>query len=115
MTNREFFSAIISSNLSAEIVEFATNSLAKLDQRNEKRRDTMTKEQIANCNLKADILKVLTKPMVASEIASTLGISTQKVSALCKQLVDEGSLTVADIKVKNKGTVKQYELATIEG
>ena len=49
---------------------------------------------------------------VASDIATAVGISTQKASALCKLLVDGGKVTVADIKVKNKGTVKQYTLVT---
>ena len=49
--------------------------------------------------------------MVASVIATKLNISTQKASALCKQLVEEKELVVTDIKVKNKGTLKQYAIA----
>ena len=49
---------------------------------------------------------------VASSIGTALGISTQKASALCKLLVDGGKLTVADVKVKGKGTVKQYAVVT---
>jgi hypothetical protein len=48
---------------------------------------------------------------VASAIGSGLGISTQKASALCKLLVDGGKLAVGEVKVKNKGAVKQYSLA----
>jgi hypothetical protein len=51
---------------------------------------------------------------VASALGAALGISTQKASALCKILVDGGELTVADVKVKGKGTVKCYSLATTD-
>jgi DNA-binding IclR family transcriptional regulator len=64
----------------------------------------------------ATILETLaTAPMVASEIATTLGISTQKASALCKLLANEGKVAVSEVKVKNKGAVKQYALVTNEG
>ena len=52
---------------------------------------------------------------VVRQLATALGISTQKASALCKILVDGGELTVADKKVKGKGTVKEYSLAEVEG
>lgn len=111
MTSREMLTAVINGTITAEVVEAAKAEIAKLDARNGKRRNTLTKEQIANEAIKADIVAALSKPMVASEIAIALGISTQKVSALCKQLVDNGEIKVADIKVKGKGSVKQYELA----
>jgi hypothetical protein len=47
---------------------------------------------------------------VASEIGTILGISTQKASALCRLLVSEGKVEAKEIKVKNKGSVKQYSL-----
>jgi len=114
MTNREFLTAVINGTVSDNEIDFAKAEIAKLDARNDKRRNTQTKEQKANEPIKANIVAVLSKPMVASEIASALGISTQKVSALCKQLVDNGTLTVKDIKVKGKGTVKQYAVAEEE-
>jgi hypothetical protein len=49
--------------------------------------------------------------MVASDIAKAMEISTQKASALCKLLVDNGTLAVGDKKIKGKGTVKEYSLA----
>jgi DNA-binding Lrp family transcriptional regulator len=52
--------------------------------------------------------------MVASVIAEKVGISTQKASALCKLLVEEKVITVADIKVKNKGTLKQYAVVVAD-
>lgn len=105
--------AVINGTVTAEVVEAAKAEIAKLDARNGKRRNTLTKEQIANEAIKNEMLSVLAKngAMIASEIAAAMGISTQKVSALCKQLVDNGEIKVADIKVKGKGSVKQYGLA----
>ena len=114
MTNREFLTAVVNGTVSADGIAFAKAELDKLDARNEKRRNTPTKAQEANEAIKANIVAALSKPMVASEIAAALGISTQKVSALCKQLVDNGTLTVKDIKVKGKGSVKQYAVAEEE-
>ena len=53
----------------------------------------------------------MTKEQIASEIAVALEISTQKTSALCRQLVENGTLNAEDVKVKGKGKVKGYTLA----
>ena len=113
MTNREFYTAIIGNeNVAQDIKDFAQAEIDKLDARNDKRKNTQTKEQKENEGIKAIILAHLANgAAVASDIGSALGISTQKASALCKLLVNEGKVTVTDIKVKNKGTVKQYALA----
>lgn len=116
MTEREFLTKVIASeNISQELIDHATEAIAKLDARNDKRKNTKSKAQIENEGVMATILEALaTAPMVASEIATAVGISTQKASALCKLLADGGKVTVADIKVKNKGTVKQYTLVPTE-
>ena len=113
MTNREFYTAVINGNITNEVQEFAGAEVAKLDARNEKRRNTPTKAQEANIGVKTLIVEHLrnVQSAVASDIASACEVSTQKVSALCKQLVDEGKIKVADIKVKGKGTLKSYSIA----
>ena len=112
MTNREFYTAIIANpNVAEDIKTFAQGEIDKLDARNDKRKNTQTKAQKENESVMASILTHLANgSAVASDIGSALGISTQKASALCKLLVNSGKVTVADIKVKNKGTVKQYTL-----
>ncbi len=108
MTNREFFNAIIESNVSDELKAFATDAIAKLDARNAKRSATPSKSQIANEAVKAKIATVLTdEPQVASEIAQKCEISTQKASSLLSRMPD---LKVTEIKVKGKGKVKGYSL-----
>ena len=113
MTNREFYTAIINSDLADDLKTYAQGEIDKLDARNDKRKNTQTKTQKENEGIMTSILDHLTNgSAVASDIATALGISTQKASALCKLLVNDGKLTVTDIKVKNKGTVKQYTLVT---
>lgn len=116
-TNRDGFNAVINGNVDDEVKAWAMAELAKLDAKNDKRRNTKTKEQIANEGIMNDIVAYIKAngAQVASALANALGISTQKASALCKILVDGGELTVADKKVKGKGTVKEYSLAEVEG
>lgn len=113
MTNREFYKVVINAVENEEIKAFAQAEIDKLDKKNEKRKNTQTKTQKENEGIKNSIVALIEEQgsMVASVIASNLGISTQKASALCKQLVEEKELVVTDIKVKNKGTLKQYAIA----
>jgi hypothetical protein len=114
MTNREFYTAIIGNpNVADDLKTFAQGEIDKLDARNDKRKNTQTKAQKENEGVMTAIVDHLTAngSDVASSIGTALGISTQKASALCKLLVDGGKLTVADVKVKGKGTVKQYSVA----
>ena len=111
MTNREFFTAISTNDsVSDELKAFALAEIAKLDARNDKRRNTLTKEQKANEEVKVAILEAIgIGSMTASEVGGALGISTQKASALLKQLVNDGKLTCHEVKVKGKGSVNAYE------
>jgi hypothetical protein len=114
MTEREFLTKVIAiEGISKELSDYATEGIAKLDARNDKRKNTQTKAQKENEGVMTAIVDHLTAngSDVASSIGTALGISTQKASALCKLLVDSGKLTVADVKVKGKGTVKQYTVA----
>lgn len=112
MTNREFFNAIISANVNEELTAHATAELAKLDKRNVQRSSKPSKTQLENEPIKAHLLEILAvKPMTASEIHEVdAGLSTQKISSLCRQLVDAGKLTVEEVKVPKKGKQKQYTI-----
>ena len=110
MTNREFYAIVANANISEEVTKFAKEAESKLDARNEKRRNTPTKAQEANATLRADMVKFITEngAKVAAEVAAEFAVSTQKASALLGQAVSAGEIKVADLKVKGKGTVKQY-------
>ena len=114
MTMRKFFEAVIAiEGAPADVIAKAESEIAKMDAANAKRQSKPSKTAVANEPIKADIVNLLTEQgaMVASDIATALSISTSKVSALCRQLVANEVLTVTDVKVKGKGTVKQYSIA----
>lgn len=115
MTSREFFNAVIEGNITDEIKDFAKSQIEKLDSKNAKRKSADSKTQTANKEIKATLLTTFEndKVYIASEIVGTVdGInSTQKASALLRQLVEEGKLVSEEVKIKGKGKVKGYKLA----
>ena len=112
MTQREFYTAIVNSDLNDELKAFATEAIAKLDARNAKRASTPSKTQKENAPLIEKIATLLTsEPKLASELAKEMGLSTQKVTPLVKAV--EG-VSVCDVKVKGKGTQKGYYIAVAE-
>lgn len=114
MTKREFFEAVIANVEDVELVEFAQSEIEKMNARNAKRSATPSKTALANAPIKEKIHEFMygEDGMVhtASEIAEVVGISTQKASALCRQLVEEGIFSADEVKVKGKGKVKGYKL-----
>ena len=115
MTNREFFTAVSKGNITEEVKAFAVESIAKLDHKNELRKQKPSKTSKANEPIKKAIIELLANgSMVASEIGAALDISTQKASALCIQLVENGIVEQGEIKIKGKGKVKSYALVETE-
>ena len=112
MTQREFMEKVIALG-NDELTAYATSAIEKLDARNAKRANTPSKKSKENEPIKANIVDFLTGKdfTIASEIAKGLKISTQKVSALCRQMVENGTLAVTDVKVKGKGSQKGYKVA----
>lgn len=112
MTKREFYVAVSEDgNISEELRNYAKDEIAKMDERNAKRSEKPSKTALANVPIKADIMNLLTEAtdmMDSPAIGEALSISTQKAGSLCRQLVDEGKLTVEDRKVPKKGTMKFY-------
>lgn len=113
MTNREFYNAIINGSMTDEVKAHATEALSKLDERNQKRSSKPTKAQLENEPVKTAIVDYLTihGGAVAADIAAEVDITTQKASALCRLLVEDGVLTVEEVKVPKKGKCKKYSLA----
>ena len=118
MTKREFLNEVIAvidgtSEVNVlELKEFAKAEIVKLDERNASRSSKPTKTQIENEPIKEKILEVLStgEKMVASAIAERVEISTQKASALCRQLVESNKLKVEEVKIPKKGKQKAYSI-----
>ena len=113
MTKREMFEAIINGNVNDEVIEMAHKEIVKMDEKNAKRRNGVSKKAQENEPIKhhiADLLRAYDEPVTASVIAEKVEISTQKASALCRQMVADGRLESVDVKVKGKGKQKGYSL-----
>lgn len=111
MTNREFFVAIVNSNVSDELKAFALEAINKLDARNASRSSKPSKAAIANEPIKETIIEYLRGGYnfkTSFEIEEATGIPSTKVRVLCTQLVNDGKLEKTDVKVPKKGTVKAY-------
>ena len=100
MTQKEMFNEIIvlaTKNGRSDIVEFAKGRIAVLDKKSENRSQTKTQKE--NVELAKIILEVLrgSKPMTVTEIQSKneiLGsLNNQKVSAILRNMVKEGTVT----------------------
>jgi Fic family protein len=116
MTNREFYTNIANGNVTDAEKEFALAAIAKMDETNEKRKNKPSKTAEANAPIVEAITGILTaEPQTATDIAGLVGISTQKASALLRQLVANGTAVQSEVKVPKRGTVKAYALATVEG
>jgi predicted HTH transcriptional regulator len=114
MTNREFLNTVIETATSEEVKDHAKAMLAQMDARNAKRASTPSKTAVANAPLKQSIIKLISeKNMTAPEVGVALEVSTQKASALLRQLCEDGVLTSEEIKVPKKGKMKSYSL--VEG
>lgn len=113
MTRREFLMAVIAEISNEELKAFAENEIAKLDERNHARSSKPSKTQLENEPIKENIINFLATQsdwVVASAIAESVGISTQKASALCRQLVADGIITETEVKIPKKGKQKAYRV-----
>ena len=112
---RQFLNDIIAGNATPEAQEMARTLLERLDAKNEKRRNTPSKAQVANEPLRQQVFAYVAQhpSALASEVATACELSsTAKASALLRQLVAEGECTVEEVKVKGKGKLKAYTTVT---
>lgn len=117
MTKREMFVAIanvaeVAAN--AEMVDFLNHQIELLDSRKSSTSKTPTKTQKENASIKATILNVLSEAGHAMTISEMLqderlsAYSNQKMSALLRQLGDDGTKEVRKFKDKK---VTLFEIA----
>ena len=116
MTKREFLQKVIAKTANEELRAYAENEITKLDERNHARSSKPSKTQLENEPIKAAIVEFLTGKdwTVASAIGEALEISTQKASALCRQLVADKVLVEMEVKIPKKGKQKAYMVNTTE-
>ena len=122
MTMRKYHEAVLAiPGCPADVAEKAKAEIAKLDATNAKRTEKAKEKAAENEPIKQAIYNLLMEKgaMVASAIGAELTtedneVSTSKASAMCRQMVEEGRLTVCEVKVPKKGKVKQYTAVVSE-
>lgn len=113
MTNREFYNAIANGTMNDEIKGFAKDAIVKMDERNAKRNSKPSKTSVENEPIKKNIMEFISNQnefCIAGTIAEALEISTQKASALCRQLVNDGKLIEQEVKIPKQGKRKAYNI-----
>lgn len=111
MTNREFYLSVINGTVSDETINKASELLAALDTRNEKRKSTESKEKkeaAARRDAVLAFLKVQTEPVTRDTIAGVLDMTPAQASAACKSLGD--MVVKVEIKV-DKARKVAYSIA----
>ena len=127
MTNREFFVNVSKGIVTEGEMAHATEQIAKMDAANAKRAETQSKKSKENVPLKMAIRDLLIAKggMTSPDIAVALNeqgittaegepVSTSKASSMCRQMVEEGWLSVEEIKVPKKGKLKQYTAIMVD-
>jgi hypothetical protein len=111
MTMRKYHEAVLAiPGCPADVAEKAKAEIAKLDATNAKRTEKAKEKSAENKPVKDAIYQFLLNngTKTSPEIADGVGITTSKASAMCRQMVDEGQLTVSEVKVPKKGKLKAY-------
>ena len=115
MTNREFYTFVANGTIDEDVIAHAASAIEKMDAALEARKNKPNKKALENAPIIESILGVLTaEPQTAAVIGETVGISTQKASALLRQIVADKKAVASDVKVPNKGTCKAYALVPTE-
>lgn len=112
VTRRAVYTTIQKCDIPDWVRTWVEGELTKMDTANANRQSKPSKKEQENQPIKDSIFALLTErgSMVASAIGEALEISTSKASALCRQMVEDGQLSVAEVKSPKKGggKVKQY-------
>ena len=102
MTTRDFLNAVISSEMSEDIKAKASELLAALDKRNEKRKSTDSKEKKEAAERREQVLNFLRSnegEFTREQIAEAVGFEPSKVTGACTALVKEGLVSKSKVKV----------------
>lgn len=114
MTKRELYTAVIEGNITEEVINSFKIELEKIDKANELRKNTKTPHQEENEVIKTQIKEFFqnnpTDHFIEEIVSQIDGITRQRCTALCNQLIAEGFLSVKDVRVKNKGKRKSYTM-----
>lgn len=103
MTMREYFQTVINANISDEMNTASALFIAKLDDRNEKRKSADSKAKKETAARRQTVLDFLTthkgNAFTRDEIAAAVGMDAPKVTGAMTPLVKDGIVTKVTVKV----------------
>lgn len=112
MTTREFLIAVRDSDVGDELITKASELLASLDARNEKRKSADSKSKRESASRRETVLNSLSEtPLFAETIADANGLSVGQVRSALSALVREGKASKTEVK-DGKSRKMAYTLPT---
>lgn len=117
MTRPAFFTAIAQNEtLPAELRDFASLQLEKIQAANAKRAAKPSKKALENAPLIEQLVGLLShEPQTATDLTARMeGFNVPKIASLLVQARKQGLCNSIDVKVKGKGTQKGWILPTEE-
>lgn len=110
MTMKQFLTAVTEMTEKPELVEFAKAQLEKLDEKNTKRRTTLTSAQKATIQVVTAYASTLAKGEVVTSaiVSAALGVTSQRATALLKKGVELGFFAETEPVKGKSGKVKGY-------
>lgn len=102
MTNREFFVAVLSANVSDELNTKAQELIDSLDKRNDKRKSAESKEKKETAERRQKVLDFLKNNegvFTREDIAEGCELTASQVTSACSALCKAELITKSEIKV----------------
>ena len=115
MTAREFYNAVIGGKVGEAELAYAREAILKLDNKNAKRKAPNGEVKEENKPIAEAILSALANgSMTSPDLAKAIGQNTQKTNGVAGEMVKLGMLDKFKVKVKGKGELTAYALATTD-
>ena len=110
MTMKQFLTAVTEMTEKPELVEFAKSQLEKLDEKNTKRRTTLTSAQKVTIQVVTSYASTLAKGEVVTSaiVSAALDVTSQRATALLKKGVELGFFAETEPVKGKSGKVKGY-------
>ena len=114
-TNRQALTLIANGNITEEVKAWALGEIAKLDKKNAKRKAEEGTIKVENRPIADAILSALANgSMLSTDLAKTIGQTTQKTNGVAGEMVKLGLITKTKVKVKGKGEQTAYSLVVAD-
>ena len=113
MTIREFYNEVINANINEGMTNKASELIAALDARNDKRKSTESKEKkeaAERRNAVLEFLKTHEGAFTRDQISFEINMDPAKVTGACTALIKEGLVVKSEVKIEKSRKIA-YSIA----